>query len=1050
VKQVIIDCENAITVTIDKSLWGTDKDILLLACYVPPEGSPAYHGLELKDGIQILEEAVSALISDNNYYLMMFGDFNARTSCEQPNLEDMLNYSPDSEDSDDVSCRVSQDKVVNAFGRSLLNFCFMFDCLISNGCCAGDVDGDFTYVSPHGCSVIDYFILSEELLLTNLCSMKVCDRIDSWHLPVEFSLQSESRSAEAPVGDGHGEDRIVWSDDLLANFTEEILSSDFKHLLQNANATIDEDVDGSVETFAKALCSAAACMVRTIGRKKKRNQEWFDYECVQKRKLVRKLLHSFQRAKDNSKEKREKYVQERKEYKKLLKKKKDDYDQARLAKLRQSITDPKVFWQTIRSVNRRVVIYNNITTEQWYDHFFHVFNTVDDHPQNSEEVVDDNVSSDDVPMFSDAISRAEVCASIGNLKSGKSAGPDMIVSEMLKHGGDLVVDYLVNLFNRLFDSGSFPVEWSKSIIVPIHKKGDANSPDNYRGVALTSIVGKVYTHILNRRLTKWASENEKIVEEQAGFRAGYSTVDHIFSLFSIVQRFLQKNTKLYVAFVDFKKAFDLVDRNTLWHVLRRAGIHGKLYFALRGIYDTVTACVRDKSKYSQYFPCPRGVKQGCLLSPLLFSFFVNELALEISQNGRHGIQLIPGAVEVFLLLFADDVILMSNTIVGLQNQLNHLKIEADRLRLTVNLDKTNVMVFRGGGHLSAREKWLYGGEVLKVTNSYKYLGLTFTTKLSITSALSEVCRKGRRGVMEILKSLRKLNTIDPLLFWKLFDSQIEPVLTYAAEVWGLSENANQIEKVHTFAIKRFLGIPLHASNQLVYGETGRYPLYVRVYVKCIKYWMKLLSLPGSRICRQAYDMLLTQHEHGKYNWVSGVKRILTENGFGIVWLCQGVGYEQRFIHELKDRLICCFMQNWHSDIESKDKYTWYYSFKSQFEPERYLSYITNRWYRECFIRFRLRVCGFQNNRLWFLDGVHGDGLCQVCGKADEDELHFLFYCEAYNDLRQRCTTLSSVRFRPSVIDISRLLASKDDNKVKEIVKYIADAMNLRKQLMELV
>ena len=82
-------------------------------------------------------------------------------------------------------------------------------------------------------------------------------------------------------------------------------------------------------------------------------------------------------------------------------------------------------------------------------------------------------------------------------------------------------------------------------------------------------------------------------------------------------------TKLYVAFVDFKKAFDSVNRNAVWSVLRKSGVKGKLYKALRGIYDSVVACLRDKCSYSDYFDCPRGVKQGCLLSPLMFSFFLS-------------------------------------------------------------------------------------------------------------------------------------------------------------------------------------------------------------------------------------------------------------------------------------------------------------------------------------------------------------------------------------------------------------------------------------------
>ena len=103
----------------------------------------------------------------------------------------------------------------------------------------------------------------------------------------------------------------------------------------------------------------------------------------------------------------------------------------------------------------------------------------------------------------------------------------------------------------------------------------------------------------------------------------------------------------------------------------------------------------------------------------MFAFFINELAIEMAKKGRHGIQLVPGAVKIFLLLFADDMIILSDTVVGLQNQLNSLKQEADRLQLTVNLDKTNIIVFRKGGHLSQNEIWWYGNAEVKVTNTYK-------------------------------------------------------------------------------------------------------------------------------------------------------------------------------------------------------------------------------------------------------------------------------------------------------------------------------------------
>ncbi len=119
----------------------------------------------------------------------------------------------------------------------------------------------------------------------------------------------------------------------------------------------------------------------------------------------------------------------------------------------------------------------------------------------------------------------------------------------------------------------------------------------------------------------------------------------------------------------------------------------------------------------------QGLRQGCILSPLLFSFFINELSTDVLQNGKYGIQLFPDCSEVLLLLFADDVILVSDVISGLQKQLNILEKYADTWGLTVNLDKTHIVVFRRGGRLAEKEKWYYKGVKIETVDSYRYLGI---------------------------------------------------------------------------------------------------------------------------------------------------------------------------------------------------------------------------------------------------------------------------------------------------------------------------------------
>ena len=134
------------------------------------------------------------------------------------------------------------------------------------------------------------------------------------------------------------------------------------------------------------------------------------------------------------------------------------------------------------------------------------------------------------------ITEQEIKQSIKHLKNNKAAGADGVVSEMFKFAGNCLISYIHSLFNRIFDTGVYPVLWSNSTTIPIHKKGSVNLTDIYSGICLSSIFSKIFTRILNVRLQKWTDDNELISEEQAGFRRGYSTIDNAFILNSFVQK----------------------------------------------------------------------------------------------------------------------------------------------------------------------------------------------------------------------------------------------------------------------------------------------------------------------------------------------------------------------------------------------------------------------------------------------------------------------------------------------------------------------------------
>ena len=146
--------------------------------------------------------------------------------------------------------------------------------------------------------------------------------------------------------------------------------------------------------------------------------------------------------------------------------------------------------------------------------------------------------------------------------------------------------------------------------------------------------------------------------------------------------------------------------------------------------------------------------------------------------------------------------------------------------MIVNLDKSNIVVFRNGGHLALNEKWCFGNEELKVLNMYKYLGVYFTTRFTFSPALNDLADRARKGMLAIMKLLWSIGEHSPDIFFKMFDCQMQPILTYGSEVWGLSDNQESIERVHLSALKRFL-VSLQSPRCLIYGETGRHPPFCK-------------------------------------------------------------------------------------------------------------------------------------------------------------------------------------------------------------------------------
>ena len=225
----------------------------------------------------------------------------------------------------------------------------------------------------------------------------------------------------------------------------------------------------------------------------------------------------------------------------------------------------------------------------------------------------------------------EVRYALHRAGKGKAIGDDGIPMEVLDNNQCIYV--LVTLFNTCFSSGTIPEIWSRGIINPIIKdtKKDHRDPFNYRGITITSATYKLYCSILNNRLYNWFEVNGGLCDEQAGFRSGRCTGDHLSSLTTIVETRIKKRQDTFAAFIDFSKAYDRINRTLLWHKLSLMGVSNKMLTALKSLYENVKCTVRINGRQSDWFSVGTGLKQGCILSPLLFNGNINDLVKKLNE-----------------------------------------------------------------------------------------------------------------------------------------------------------------------------------------------------------------------------------------------------------------------------------------------------------------------------------------------------------------------------------------------------------------------------------
>ncbi len=266
---------------------------------------------------------------------------------------------------------------------------------------------------------------------------------------------------------------------------------------------------------------------------------------------------------------------------------------------------------------------------------------------------------------------------------------------MVKHGGDAVVEWMTMICDLAWRQGEVPGRLKKAVIMPLHKgKGSKDECNNYRGISLLSVPGKIHGRILIKRLMQVTEK--KVSDEQGGFRKGKTCVDQIFVIKMLMEEYLGKDMKLYAAFMDLEKAYDRVDRKALWNVLKISGMRGQLMEGIKAFHKEVNACVKVDGKLSDGFAVGVRVRQGCIMSPWLFNVFMDGCMREVKAKvGKidAGLKLNGVDWSVAACLFADDIVLLAESEREFQRVVDHFHNVCSRRKLRVNAGKSKVMVF---------------------------------------------------------------------------------------------------------------------------------------------------------------------------------------------------------------------------------------------------------------------------------------------------------------------------------------------------------------------
>lgn len=479
------------------------------------------------------------------------------------------------------------------------------------------------------------------------------------------------------------------------------------------------------------------------------------------------------------------------------------------------------------------------------------------------------LSQDEMAVLNEPLTVDEV-ASAMRLAPGRAADLQGLTGEAVRVAAEKpeeeeefvcrpFVECMQWLLQLLLDGSPPPDVMCTSKLAPVPKSGQAQAPSDknmYRGVSVSEVVAKVWDRVMYKRFDGVVEGNSLRAPTQCGFRAEHGTIDALFTMQHLIDKSRASHSPLYVVFVDFKKAFDLVQRDLLIERCRELGVHGAFLQCLIQLYDRVLLRVSVDGDTGEAFATHMGTKQGSELSPLMFGLFI-ELLHELIKLQAPGAGPLLSTMRVPDILYADDCALIGQSTSDCQQLLNILDAFCQLFGMQVNLapHKTCAVVFRPATmEVPPDCHFTFQGQDVPMQDTYIYLGVLLHATQGLARAPPALAASGRRALQAMLGQLRRAFLSQFDIRCRMFDILVEPVMSYGCHVWGPAVFHNRLasrdrpvfmseaEKVHLHFLRMMTGTGKSCVDVML-RDMHRAPVMHHWVVLAARLWTKLAAMP---------------------------------------------------------------------------------------------------------------------------------------------------------------------------------------------------------------